>query len=107
MKTSHSKASFITVAGKFNTAGKVKVAFKLPELNPTAKIDYKFHVAPTLGMYDMIIGRDLLKKLGIILDHATETIAWNDASIPMKTTSACPTESFHIEDPPGIDDMVG
>ena len=60
--------------------------FKLPELNPTAKTDYKFHVAPTLGMYDMIIGRDLLKKLGIILDHATETIAWNDASIPMKTT---------------------
>eukprot|EP00957_Ditylum_brightwellii_P003768 286237-Ditylum_brightwellii.AAC.1 len=25
----------------------------------------------------------------------------------MKTTSVRPTESFHIEDPPGIDDMVG
>eukprot|EP00957_Ditylum_brightwellii_P178218 13574402-Ditylum_brightwellii.AAC.1 len=25
----------------------------------------------------------------------------------MKTTSAQPTESFHIKDPPGIDDMVG
>ena len=55
-KTSQNEASFMTVAGKFNTAGKVKVAFKLPELNPTAKIDYKFHVAPTLGIYDMIIG---------------------------------------------------
>ena len=107
MKTSHNKASFITVAGKFNTAGKVKVAFKLPELNPTAKIDCKFHVAPTLGMYDMIIGQDLLKSLGIILDHAAETITWNDASISMKTTSAQPAESFHIKDPPGIDNMVG
>eukprot|EP00957_Ditylum_brightwellii_P003471 262729-Ditylum_brightwellii.AAC.1 len=101
------KASFMTVAGKFYTAGKVNTAFKLPELNPTAKIDYKSHVAPTLGMYDMIIGRDLLKSLGIILDHVTETITWNDASIPMKPTSVQPAESFHIKDLPGIDDMVG
>eukprot|EP00957_Ditylum_brightwellii_P150585 11466261-Ditylum_brightwellii.AAC.1 len=55
----------------------------------------------------MIIGQDLLKNLGIILDHATETIAWNDVSIPMKTTSARPKESFYIKDPPGVDDMVG
>eukprot|EP00957_Ditylum_brightwellii_P180549 13753172-Ditylum_brightwellii.AAC.1 len=55
----------------------------------------------------MIIGRDLLKSLGLVLDHATETITWNAASIPMKTTSAQPTESFQIEDPPGINDMVG
>eukprot|EP00957_Ditylum_brightwellii_P073718 5601953-Ditylum_brightwellii.AAC.1 len=47
-KTTQEKASFMTVAGKFYTAGKVKTAFKLPEVNPTAKIDYKFHVAPTL-----------------------------------------------------------
>eukprot|EP00957_Ditylum_brightwellii_P200967 15319400-Ditylum_brightwellii.AAC.1 len=25
----------------------------------------------------------------------------------MNTTSARPTETFHIEDPPGVDDMVG
>eukprot|EP00957_Ditylum_brightwellii_P108600 8282874-Ditylum_brightwellii.AAC.1 len=55
----------------------------------------------------MIIGQDLLKSLGIVLDHATETITWNDARIPMKTTSAQPAESFHIKDPPGINDMVG
>eukprot|EP00957_Ditylum_brightwellii_P075029 5702017-Ditylum_brightwellii.AAC.1 len=55
----------------------------------------------------MILGRDLLKSVRIILDHATETITWNDASIPMKTTSAQPTESFHIKDPPGIDNIVG
>eukprot|EP00957_Ditylum_brightwellii_P136210 10388365-Ditylum_brightwellii.AAC.1 len=35
-------------SGKFYTAGVVKPTFKMPELNPTAKIDYKFHVAPTL-----------------------------------------------------------
>eukprot|EP00957_Ditylum_brightwellii_P143004 10896226-Ditylum_brightwellii.AAC.1 len=72
-----------------------------------AKVGYKFHVAPTLGMYDMILGRNLLKSLGIMLDHTTETITWNDTSIPMKTTSAQPTESFHIKDPPGTNNMVG
>eukprot|EP00957_Ditylum_brightwellii_P020865 1573718-Ditylum_brightwellii.AAC.1 len=81
------KASFMTVAGEFYTAGKVKTAFNLPELNPTAKIDHKFHVAPTLGMYNMILGQDPLKSLRIILDHATETITWNETTIPMKTTS--------------------
>eukprot|EP00957_Ditylum_brightwellii_P134560 10258713-Ditylum_brightwellii.AAC.1 len=55
----------------------------------------------------MILGQDLLKSLGIIPDHVTETITWNDASIPTKTTSVQPAESFHIEDPPGINNMVG
>eukprot|EP00957_Ditylum_brightwellii_P173720 13225940-Ditylum_brightwellii.AAC.1 len=42
-----------------------------------------------------------------MLDHTTETITWNDASIPMKPMPAQPAESFHIKDPPGIGDMVG
>eukprot|EP00957_Ditylum_brightwellii_P124863 9518393-Ditylum_brightwellii.AAC.1 len=72
-----------------------------------AKVDYKLHVANTLGMYSIILGRDVLKSLGIALNHATETITWDDTSIPMKTTSAQPAESFHIEDPEGVNDMVG
>eukprot|EP00957_Ditylum_brightwellii_P000691 54371-Ditylum_brightwellii.AAC.1 len=41
------------------------------------------------------------------MNHATETISWDDASIPMKTASAQPAESFHIEDPERVYDMVG
>eukprot|EP00957_Ditylum_brightwellii_P070637 5367097-Ditylum_brightwellii.AAC.1 len=48
LKTMLRKASFKTVAGKFYTAGVVKTVFQLPELNPTAKVDYKLHVANTL-----------------------------------------------------------
>eukprot|EP00957_Ditylum_brightwellii_P032805 2487087-Ditylum_brightwellii.AAC.1 len=55
----------------------------------------------------MILGRDILKSLGIVLNHAIETISWDDANIPMKAASARPAESFHIEDPEGVDDMVG
>jgi hypothetical protein len=107
LRTANKKASFKTVAGKFHTAGEGKTVFQLSELNPTAKIEYKLHVANTLGVYDMILGRDILKSLGIILNHATETIEWDDASIPMKAASAQTADSFHIEDPEGIDDMVG
>eukprot|EP00957_Ditylum_brightwellii_P063155 4793878-Ditylum_brightwellii.AAC.1 len=72
-----------------------------------AKVDYKLHVTNTLGMYSMILDRDVLKSLGIVLNHATETIIWDDASIPMKITSAQLAESIHIKDPEGVDDMVG
>ena len=99
LKTANKKASFKTVAGKFHTAGEVKTVFQLTELNPTAKIEYKLHVANTLGVYDMILGRDILKNLGIILNHANETIIWDDASIPMKSASAQTADSFHIKDP--------
>ena len=54
LKTAKQKASFKTVAGKFHTAGVVKTAFQLTKLNPMAKIEYKLHVANTLGVYNMI-----------------------------------------------------
>eukprot|EP00957_Ditylum_brightwellii_P019866 1499010-Ditylum_brightwellii.AAC.1 len=98
LKTAFKKASFKTVASNFHTTGVVKVAFQLTELNPTAKLDYELHVVNLLGVYNMILGRDFFKSLGIIFNHAMETIMWDDASIPMKTTSAQSSDSFHIKD---------
>eukprot|EP00957_Ditylum_brightwellii_P143625 10942762-Ditylum_brightwellii.AAC.1 len=42
-----------------------------------------------------------------MLNHATEIITWDDASIPMKTTLSQASDSFHIKDLKGINDMVG
>eukprot|EP00957_Ditylum_brightwellii_P028116 2122858-Ditylum_brightwellii.AAC.1 len=50
----------------------------------------------TVAVYNMILGRDVLKSLGIILNHATETITWDVASIPMKATSEQTAGSFHM-----------
>eukprot|EP00957_Ditylum_brightwellii_P066560 5052256-Ditylum_brightwellii.AAC.1 len=105
LKTAIKKASFNTVADNFHTSGVVKAAFQLTELNPMAKIDCKLHVVDSLGVYDMILGRDFLSSLGLLLNHATETIMWDGASIPMKVMSAQVSNSFHIEDPKGINDM--
>ena len=54
----------------------------------------------------MIIGRDLLYELGIFIDLLTETVHWNDAIIPMKTSKAIPIKSFHINDPKGVDKVI-
>ena len=62
------KTSWLTVAGKFQTNGKTSAKFKLAELNPTAEIEHESQVTSTLGRYGMIIGRDLLKTMGLIID---------------------------------------
>ena len=36
--------------------------------------------------YDMIIGRDLLKSLGIIIDFKHGVLRWDDVTIPMNRT---------------------
>ena len=81
--------------------------FQLTELNPTVTITYKLHVTDSLGMYDMLMGRDLLNKLGLTLYFSTATIAWEEASIPMRKNTASAIESLHIDDPTCVDHMVG
>ena len=58
LKTAIKKASFNTVAGNFHTAGVVKAAFQLTELNLMARIDYELYVVDSLGVYDMMLGKD-------------------------------------------------
>ena len=55
----------------------------------------------------MILGRDLLNKLGLTLDFSTATFAWEEASVPMKSTTATAIESLHIKDPTSVNDMLG
>ena len=56
------KTEWKTVAGIFKTNKQCNVTFKLSELNRTARIQHTMHVTPTLGAYDMILGRDALSE---------------------------------------------
>ena len=103
---SQSDTSWNTMAGTFQTNGTASVTFRLEELNETAKINHKFHIAKSLGNYDAIIGRDLLSELGIIIDFKNSTLEWNDNNIPMRESSCTYTDSYAIDDPPGVDEMV-
>ena len=100
-------AHWVTITGRFSTKGTVETQFQLTELNPTATIMYKLHVTDSLGIYHMIIGRDLLYKIELTLDLSTENIMWNGTSVPMKDTTETAIESLHINDLKGIDNVVG
>ena len=53
-------ANWTTTAGTFKTTEKVQLQFILPELHEGKTICCNAHVANALGIYDLIIGRDLL-----------------------------------------------
>ena len=61
--------------------------FSLPEFNLKKLITWEFHVddrSKASDTYGMIIGRDLLGKLGIILNFNDKTVTWDTDTIPMK-----------------------
>lgn len=78
-----------TKAGTFATTRKCKMTFVLPEFHPDREITWQAYVdestEPT-NRYDMIIGRDLLKELGIDFLFSQELMTWDNASVPMRTT---------------------
>ena len=58
---------------------------KLPQFTSHRKFDGVFHLfkKKKKDKYDAIIGRDLLKKIGINLLYSTGHIRWGDISVPM------------------------
>jgi hypothetical protein len=63
------------------------VSFSLPEFNLKKQISWKFHVddqSKASDTYGMIIGRDLLGKLGIIPYFNDKTVTWDTDTISMK-----------------------
>ena len=64
-KTVTKSTLFSTAAGNFLTHGKCQVKLKFLEFNPTAEITQTVHITKILGNYNLIIGQDLLHKLGV------------------------------------------
>jgi hypothetical protein len=67
------------MGGPFTTKKTGLVTFLLPEFNLKKHITWEFHVddqSQPSDTYGMIIGRDLLGKLGIILNFNEKTVTW-------------------------------
>jgi hypothetical protein len=47
--------------------------------------------------YGMIIGRDLLRELGILLHFNDETVTWDSDTIPMKDRGMLNTQEALVE----------
>ena len=91
-------SNWATMAGTFKTNRVATVSLKLPELNHTAEISEKFHVTEEKFNYDVIIGRETLRKLGIVLDFKKSVTMWNNVIIPMKPANCTIKEHFIIRD---------
>ena len=86
------------MAGTFNTCRVASVNLILPELNSTAEIKINCHVSKQKSNYDLIVGRDVLRELGIILDFANDKTIWEELEIPMKPLDCTKREHFSIRD---------
>ena len=88
-----------TMTGTFNTNQIVNINLKLPELNSTAEIKVECHVTKNESNCDIImIGRNVLRELGIILDFANNKTIWEETEIPMKPLDCRKIEHFSIRD---------
>ena len=82
---------------------RAQTRFTLPEFSVSRVIHSEIHATKqSLGGYDIIIGRDLLRELGIVLDFNRETIIWGDGEVPMKPRDATAETHFFVDEPDGL-----
>ena len=70
---------------------------------PRHDISTKVHVTKNDMNYDMIIGRDLLRELKIDILFSTQTIQYNENSIPMKDRHCTESDAFYIQEPDSME----
>ena len=71
--------TWVTAAGTFKTSLKAKIKMQLPQLSDTLMISSDVHLANKISpRYDMIIGRDLMRELGIKLDFENDAINYQN-----------------------------
>ena len=63
-----------TAAGHISTMKIARLQLKLPEFNETTYNDYHYHIFENDIKYYMIIGRDLMRQLGIKIDFKTDEV---------------------------------
>ena len=90
-----SQTNWSTPAGDFQTNHKTTLQFTLPEFHTKKLVTWEAYVTEQPMNYDSIIGRELMSKLGIIIDFKNQTLEWDDMAAPMKTANAEPPSEFY------------
>ena len=89
-----------TANGYFETHEKVKTEFLIPELNDQRLITADMHETQQNMPYDLIIGIDLLKELGIDILNSKLTIKWDESETPFKDRSIKLNKAIQLEEEP-------
>ena len=106
LKQSKKKTIWTTPAGELKTNKVCRSQFTMPELHDNRMLEWTLHVAPNMGAYDMIIGRDVLEDLGFILDFDKSQTTWDGSTIPFKDMSDDIFDSFYIDDPEAVKESM-
>ena len=86
------KTAWNTAAGNFHTNGKCAVTMQFPQLSETMTIKKDVHLTKNLSSrYDMVIGTDLMKELGIQLDFRNDLIHMGTTQVSMTDIDALPS----------------
>ena len=85
VKQTKKERQWYTAAGVLTTHTKIATSFSFPELHANKLINQSLHVVNlNIDRYDMIIGSDLIRSLGIDTHGDDMTIHWNDDAIPWR-----------------------
>ena len=85
VKKTKKERQWSTATGVLTTNTKIATSFSFPELHANKLINQSLHVFDfNIDRYDMIIGRDLIRSLGIDIHWGDMTIHWDDAAIPWR-----------------------
>jgi len=95
-----------TPAEDMRTSQKVKAQFTLLELHDDHMIEWNLHVTKSLGPYDMIIGRDILRFLKIDVKFSEEIVEWDGAEMPFKDGDASLKEAHCVADSDPVEDAA-
>jgi hypothetical protein len=98
--------TWTTAAGNFTTSRTTEVQFTMPELYDDRVIEWKVHVAKDTGSYDAVIGRDLLRELGITLNFKDSTVTWDDSTIHMRSQRSRAANAYFIRDSKELEDST-
>jgi hypothetical protein len=104
--SSHSK--WKTLAGTVYTPYEGVVKFKLPEFFESRTIQHKVYVTDNMSTmnYDMIIGRDIMSKMGLKINFELLCIEWDEVLVPFKSTDIGPAQSFNVQDSASVDEAT-
>ena len=87
-----------TLARQLKTNKRTQVIFKLNEFDEHVTVKHEFTVCDQPSNYNMIIGVDLMTKLGIILDFKNCKMHWSHRTVAMKSCSATRQTSYQVND---------
>ena len=83
-----------------STTHKCQCTFLLPKFHRDRVVEWDIIISPfNLGVYDMIIGQDILQGLGMKFDFSDLTIEWDAVTVPMRDADRVQAEAFYVHEP--------